>query len=318
MKAIDIISQKFAEIIEKKIKQNEVEGWSKAWIGGQFSNPRNLRGTSYNNWNSFILSFYSEVSNFKTPIFLTFNQAKEENVSIKKGEKSFPVVFWNLTFKHTETLKTITKVKYDALDDAEKENYSVSYFLKYYNVFNLDQTTFEEVHSERYLELVEEQSKLKEKVVPNDFKNKLLDDVILNNSWICRINERVGSDKAYFANSLADNFIHIPSRTQFEEQERFYGVLLHEMTHSTKLKVERSFKRGEFGTPNYAKEEIIAELGSAVVGSLIGINVYPTEANASYIKSWLKVLKDDTEEIFNLLGDINKAVKIFQEHLNLH
>lgn len=317
MKPIDIISKRFAEIIEEKIKKNEVEGWSKGWIGGQFANPRNLRGTSYNNWNSFILSFYCEVSNFKTPIFLTFNQAKEENISIKKGEKSFPVVFWNLIFKHTETNKPIPQQEYDSLSKEEKDAYSVNYVLKYYNVFNLDQTTFEEVHNERYLKLVAEQEALKEIVVPNDFKCELLDKMIENNTWICRINERQGSDKAYFATSLADNFIHIPSRTQFEKQERFYGTLLHEMMHSTKLKVERSFKRGEFGTTNYAKEEIIAELGSAIVGSLLGINVIPTDDNISYIKSWLRTLKNNTEEIFILLGDINKGVKIFQENLNI-
>ncbi|MEB3376254.1 ArdC family protein [Bacteroides sp. CR5/BHMF/2] len=91
-----------------------------------------------------MLLFYTEFMKFTLPVFLTFNQAKAEEVSVNKGAHSFPVYYWFKFVVRKDSNKSIPYEEYCKLSKAEKDEYKVIPQMKYYNVFNLDQTNFAE------------------------------------------------------------------------------------------------------------------------------------------------------------------------------
>lgn len=102
--------------------------------------------------------------------------------------------------------------------------------------------------------------------------------------------------------------INCPPIKDFKVPEEYYSTLFHEMIHSTghKDRLARTF--GAFGDEKYSKEELIAEMGAAMLCGIAGIENNTIENSASYIKSWLSALKDDTRLIFHASAQAQKAV----------
>ena len=122
---IEKIAPMFTDLLIKKIECLKTD-WQKPWIASlEQGLPRNIRGTLYNGGNVLMLLFYTEFMKFTLPVFLTFNQAKEEDLSISKGARSFPVYYWFKFVVHKETKKTIKYEEYRKLTAAEQENYKV-------------------------------------------------------------------------------------------------------------------------------------------------------------------------------------------------
>ena len=133
--------EKYAELMIEKMKEVHSSNWTKPWFTSRFKGfPQNLTGRSYNNQNKVLLYFICDKYKYKTPIFVTFNQARNEKIQVLKGAKAFPISYYDLIIKDKITGKRITREFYKDLSHAEQEKYKVIPFLKYYNVFNLDQT----------------------------------------------------------------------------------------------------------------------------------------------------------------------------------
>ncbi|MHB1430303.1 MAG: ArdC family protein, partial [Rhodocyclaceae bacterium] len=117
---------------------------------------------------------------------------------------------------------------------------------------------------------------------------------------------RFGGGRAFYMPST--DTIQLPARESFINPEAFYSVALHEMTHSTghASRLARDFS-GRFGTEAYAFEELIAELGSAFLGSDIGILPATLPDHAHYIASWIRILKGDKKAIFTASAQASKA-----------
>lgn len=133
--------------------------------------------------------------------------------------------------------------------------------------------------------------------------------------WFCPIHPR-HQDKAYY--SISRDEIVVPEKAQFVSGEAFYGTLLHEMTHSTgaSSRFDR-FKPGAvFGSPDYAREELVAELGSALIASRYGIVKQLKEDSASYLKSWLTELKESPEFIKTTLNDVKRASSMISHRID--
>lgn len=112
---IEKIAPMFTELLIKKIECLKTD-WQKPWITSlEQGLPRNIRGTLYNGGNVLMLLFYTEFMKFTLPVFLTFNQAKEEDLSVSKGARSFPVYYWFKFVVHKETKKTIKYEEYRKL-----------------------------------------------------------------------------------------------------------------------------------------------------------------------------------------------------------
>lgn len=286
---IEKIAPMFTELLIKKIECLKTD-WQKPWITSlEQGLPRNIRGTLYNGGNVLMLLFYTEFMKFTLPVFLTFNQAKEEDLSVSKGARSFPVYYWFKFVVHKETKKTIKYEEYRKLPATEQENYKVIPQMKYYNVFNIDQTDFAGKYPERY-------ERMKKGEQPEDYSDRMiyeaLDELVYLQNWYCPIKVQY-SDSAYY--SPSSDHIVCPQREQFPQGAEFYGTLLHEMAHSTgsPQRLNRTFGCF-FGDALYAREELVAELTAALCGAFFGYATAPQENNAAYLKHWLTKLRGGT------------------------
>lgn len=305
---IEKIALMFTDLLIKKIECLKTD-WQKPWIASlEQGLPRNIRGTLYNGGNVLMLLFYTEFMKFTLPVFLTFNQAKEEDLSVCKGARSFPVYYWFKFVVHKETKKTIKYEEYRKLPATEQENYKVIPQMKYYNVFNIDQTDFAEKQPERY-------ERMKKGEQPEDYSDGMiyeaLDELVCLQNWYCPIKVQY-SDSAYY--SPSSDHIICPQREQFPQGAEYYGTLLHEMAHSTgsPQRLNRTFG-SFFGDALYAREELVAELTAALCGAFFGYAAVPQENNAAYLKHWLTKLKEEPAFLVEILGDVNKAAKMIAD-----
>ena len=134
---IEKIAPQLTELMIKKM-ETLTEEWRKPWIADLAHGlPRNLRGTHYRGGNILMLLFLSEIAGYRTPLFMTFKQAKEEGLNILKGSGSFPVFFWKLYIRHKETRKKIELAEYYRLPQEQRRQYDVLPVMRYYPVFNL-------------------------------------------------------------------------------------------------------------------------------------------------------------------------------------
>lgn len=303
----------FAEMMIRKMESMALD-WKQPWLNCTAAAlPENLNGRAYGGWNSLMLLMLQEEKKYTTPVYMTFKQAMEEGVSVKKGETSFPVHFWNFSVKDRESGERISIDDYRKLSDSEKERYKVVPFIKYFNVFNVEQTTLPEVKPERW-EKIKERFNLS-KLVNNEGITVCpeLDYMLENNSWICPVNV-TKSNSAFY--SISKDSITIPLKQQFKDGEEFYGTLLHEMAHSTgsEQRLNREINN-TFGDKGYAREELVAELTAALSMNVMGLTSTIQDNNVAYLQSWIDTLKEQPQFIMSILGDVSKAANLIQENV---
>lgn len=146
------------------------------------------------------------------------------------------------------------------------------------------------------------------------FAHKSLDELIDLDKWDCPIIVKL-SDKAYYS-PLTDHIV-MPKKSQFPEAKNFYMTLLHEMSHSTghKSRLARELGRG-MGSPEYGKEELIAELTAAITGAHLGISVTPSDQNIGYLRSWLDNIKKNPEYLQEIIPQVNRACRYMLDYVS--
>ena len=195
---IEAIAPRLTELMIQKMETLTGE-WRKPWITDLAHGlPRNLRGTPYRAGNVLMLLFLAEIAGFRTPVFLTFKQAKEEGLNILKGSDSFPVYFWKMYVRHKETRRKIELAEYRRLPKEQQKQYDVLPVIRYYPVFNIDQTDMAAQQPERYTALTTPTG-------PKDYSDGLtcgpLDRMLTEQSWLCPIRLESG-DKASYSPTL--------------------------------------------------------------------------------------------------------------------
>lgn len=315
-KALD----RFTELMIDKIKSIDHD-WEKPWFTeGALVWPRNLHGRRYNGGNALMLMLHAEKEGYRLPVWCTFNsiqrdlnpQQKDseerEAVHVLKGEKSFPVFLTTFTVIDKDTKERIPWEDYKKLSNDEKKQYNVYPKNQVFNVFNVAQTNLQQVRPELYAKL-EEQCVVK---LPEQkgvvFSFPVIDAMIENNAWVCPIRPEQ-QDRAYY--SVSKDHIVVPTKEQFVDGESFYGTLLHEMTHSTGASSRLGrLKACTFGDDNYAREELVAELGSALICQQNGVQKHVKGDSAAYLKSWLKELEESPDFIRTVMSDVKKATAV--------
>lgn len=318
---------RFAEMMIEKIKTLQGD-WKKPWFTeGALQWPKNLSGREYNGMNALMLMMHCEKQGYKLPVFCTFDrvaglnftkdkqgakmQATDKNgeqlpqVSVNKGEKSFPVFITTYSVVEKDTKERIKWEDYKQLTDEEKGKYNVYPKLQVYNVFNVDQTNLKEARPELYNKLEQANQIVRQTTGSDSYDFLAMDRMIEQNEWICPIKPIYG-DQAYY--SISKNEIVIPEKKQFKDGESFYTNLAHEMTHSTGAENQLGrLKPTSFGSKEYAREELVAELSAALVAQRYGMTKHLKEDSASYLKSWLNSLKESPEFLKTTLVDVKKA-----------
>lgn len=302
--ANDKALQKFADLMVKKLSEVDAD-WNKPWFTTTGHGlPQNIEGRIYNGINSFMLYLLQEENSYKTPVYMTFAQAKKQDVYINKGEKSFPVLFWNFLIKDDSGNK-ISMDEYKALSKEEQKDYTVIPYTKPYTVFNVDQTNFSEVYPERWKALQDKFNVPEIKDEKGMLSCPELDSMLKHETWLCPIIS-THSDRAFFRPS--EDKIYLPLKGQFYTGEGFYSTMLHEMAHSTGTDTRLGRElRNTFGDPKYAKEELVAEFTAAVSCRSLGIVSGIREENAQYLKNWLGAIKKEPAFLYSVLSDVGKA-----------
>lgn len=324
----DEILKKFADMMVKIIKKANANNWKKGWMGvnGSIQGlPQNISGRTYSGGNSFFLMFNTAEKGYKTPVYMTFKQAKEQNLHVKSGEKSVPIFKWGLSIKD-ENGKRVSEEDYNAMSQEERVTMDVRPFPKMFHVFNIDQTNLEEVNKKRYDAIVARFQTPEQEVKDTKgmYVNEALDRMFEQKAWHANIQYDKPADQAFYRPST--DTIVLPMKEQFKlgktpeevyhDGMEYYSTALHEMAHSTGHESRLDRKIGAQGTDNYAHEELIAEMTSALVGSTMGFDRNILENNANYLSGWLSRLRDKPETITTIMTDVGKASDMIIEKVD--
>jgi antirestriction protein ArdC len=209
--------------------------------------------------------------------YLTFNQIKNIKGNLKKGSKSEFVVFFK---------------PLDIKEEDENEKKYKPFVLRYYKVFHISDTD------------------LKPKTMKK-FENKPIENAenIIKGYKDIPVLKNNATDKAYY--SPSHDYVNVPPLERFEKPEWYYSTVFHELAHSTghKSRLDR-FDNNQpsfFGSEDYSKEELIAEFTSSMLCAKSGIEQKTLDNSASYIASWLSVLKNDSKILINSASQAQKA-----------
>ncbi len=317
----------FSEIMIAKIESlSKKDGWKKPWFTeGALQWPQNINGRDYNGMNAAMLLFLCEKNGYKIPRFCTFDciqrmnqtakkgEEEKPRVRVNKGEHSFPVMLTTFTVVDKETKEHIKWEDYKQLSQEQREKYNVYPKLQTYYVFNVDQTNLKEARPELWKKLEQEYSM--PKVDKNNmFSFEPVDRMIADNRWICPIKPTYG-DQAYY--SISKNEIVVPEKGQFKDGESFYSNLYHEMSHSTGAENQLDrIKPTTFGSADYAREELVAELTAALTAQRYGMTKNLKTDSAAYLKSWLDKLKESPQFIKTVLLDVKKASSMLTQRID--
>lgn len=269
----EIITERIIEQLE-----NGVIPWQKPWTGTHSGAYNRISNKPYSLLNQMILKHGGE--------YATFKQWSDLGGKIRKGEKSEVVTFWKIQPYEEEN------------ENGEKVIKQIP-LLRYYNVFHISQVDGVEPKEQlkiSNLEPIEEAEKIK-----TDYMNR----------EHLKIFEKVTNDAFYLP---IQDYIQVPCKEQYQDIEEFYSTLFHEMIHSTghKSRLNRPDMQGivRHGSEKYSKEELTAELGSAMIINILGIETEKSFKNSSgYIQDWLQVLKNDNKFIVSASSRAEKAVK---------
>lgn len=290
--AKEMIDTSRREFVEQLLSQMEqgVKPWKSLWDVG-ISRPHNpVTGSVYRAGNYLKLMWVSKEMGYEDSRWMTFQQAKEKGYSIKKGEKSVLLEKWISTKK--------VKEKNEQGEIEEKIVPRSKPYVNYFRVFNAEQI---------------DGIGPAPKVIPMERDEMLLTAEQFMQSSACEIVES-DQDGAYYMPQK--DKIYLPLRDYFKNQEAFLSVVLHEMAHSTghETRLNRPLMN-TFGTEDYAKEELNAELSSAFIQADLGIHLEGEvmQDHAAYLQSWIQVLRNDPDELFRAASRAEKISEYLVE-----
>lgn len=324
---VDAALQRFAEMLIKRMEEMQKD-WHKGWIGGgsMFGLPQNISGRTYEGSNAFLLFLHTAEKGYKAPVYMTHGQIHKEGAIVQKGEKAVPVFKWGFSIKDKDG-KKVTEEEFNNMTDDEKKECKRRPFLRIYPEFNIDQTNMSEVNKEKYDAVVSQFRKTDAPTITDGmYVNKAIDRMMEKQEWVCKIQYDKEEQGAYY--SPAKDIVVLPTKAQFrihpddpeecfKDGQEYYGTALHEMAHSTghPSRLDR-LKPAAFGSPEYAKEELVAELTSAMVGNTLGFDRRISDNNVAYLHNWTSALRKEPKFIVSVMADVNKASRIIIENID--
>ena len=319
--------ERFTAMMIERMRQMKETGWKKGWIGGESGYaglPQNVGGRNYSGSNSFFLQLHTAAMGYQLPVYLTFKQAHNLKAHVLKGEKAFPMVYWDMLVKDRDG-RRVSSDEYRAMTKEERQGLEAIPFVKSFPVYNVAQTNLAEMQPERMQKLLDRFKVPELRDTEGMYAHAALDRMVQTQQWLCPIQADKRVDGAFY--SPSQDRIVVPMKAQFnigsspEETYRggmeYYSTMLHEMTHST-MTPERLNREtgGRFGDPKYAKEELVAELTAAMISHSMGFDSKVTDNSAAYLDSWIGTLKQEPKFIVSVMADVNKASDLILDHVD--
>jgi antirestriction protein ArdC len=278
------MSKSVYEMVTDRIIEELEKGnipWERPWTGTRGGAFNRISKKPYSLLNQLLLKHQGE--------YATLKQWNQLGGKIRKGEHSEIVTFWK-----------VIEVE-ETLEDGTTEKKNIPY-LRYFNVFHISQ--------------VEGVEPLKDEELNNDIEPIEQAEQILQDYWK-RENitvKHIKGNRAFY--SPLQDMIQLPLFEQFKTANEYYSTATHESIHSTMKKsrcnreADRQGKNVAFGSSEYSKEELVAELGAASLMNIVGIENPKTFKNSTaYIQSWISVLRNDNKFIVSASSKAEKAVK---------
>lgn len=261
--------------------------WRKPWTVAGFAHTSVATGKPYRGMNVWLLALTSMERGYVSPFWLTFKQAQDHGGTVRKGEKGTQVLFWKMLDVQDRDRPTN--------DDGSKRTKRIP-LVRGYTVFNLEQC--DDVKMPPRFTISDEG---REPVAVPDAMREVLDGYV--NGPSVRF---VTQDSAHY--DPAADCITLPTLDQFGTSAGFVATALHELTHSTghPSRLDRE-QRNHFGTDLYAREELVAEMGSAMLAASAGLDT-DFDQSAAYVKNWLGALRDDKSLVIVAAQRAQKAV----------
>lgn len=279
----------YRQVTQKIIASLEqgVRPWLKPWnaehAAGKITRPLRHNGLPYSGVNVLMLWCEADEKGYNAPIWMTFKQAQELGGHVRKGERGSLVVYAN-------------RIKKTEMDEATGEAIEREIpYLKGYTVFNIEQIDGLPVHY---------YAKASSPTLSPAERNARLEAFFAATGVVIR----QGGNQAFYA--IQPDIVQMPPFEFFKDSESYYATLAHECTHWTRhpARLDRDLGRKHWGDAGYAKEELVAELGSAFLCADLEINPEVRDDHAAYIGSWLRALNDDQRLIFTAAAHAQRAV----------
>lgn len=265
--------------------------WTKGWhtTGERMRNA--VSETEYHGCNAFLLMLVAYMKGYEDPRWCTFKQAQDQGWKIQKGSKGVPVEYWSVYDKKEK--QTISLADYTrAVSENGRDKNDFSIVSRTYTVFNGQQ--------------IEGIPALEKKPVPK-LTDIEMDGFVNNIKNNMDVGYREVGDQAYYSPST--DTVTMPHKEQFKSQHDFNSTLLHELSHATghESRLNRDIAHS-FGSPEYAKEELRAEISSAFMSQYIEVDIsqWHLDNHKAYIQGWSSVLKEDPNVLFTAIKDAEK------------
>ena len=274
------VYQRITDALVQQLEQG-TRPWMKPWnaehLAGKITRPLRHNGQPYRGINVLMLWLTAVERGYAAPIWMTFKQALDLESHVRKGEKGTPVAYAD----------TITRT------DQESEEEREIWFMKQYTVFNVEQIDGLPPHFHAHAA----------PTIAPDAR------IAHAEAFFQATGAKVGhgGNRAYYRHS--DDVIQMPPFEAFHDPESYYATLAHECVHWTRhaSRLDRTFDQKRFGDEGYAREELVAEIGSAFLAADLGLYLEPREDHAAYLASWLQILKNDKRAVFVAASFAQKA-----------
>lgn len=289
--------QQIAETFIASLKEGTIP-WRKNWKSIERSHNA-VSGTEYRGINLLWLSCVAMQKDYNDPRWCTYKQAKDSGWQVRKGEKGTKIEFWSMYDVVTKQKLMPEEVKLLKADLKEKFFDRVKPISSVYTVFNAAQISgIPERTVERVSFPVEELLEQR--------------DVLLKNM---NLDFHEGGDRAFYRSS--DDSVTMPKIDQFYSAYGYMGVFLHESGHATghASRLNRNLS-GSFGSEDYAREELRAEIASAFTAQALGLDNTITdhlENHTAYIQNWCSVLEQNPNELFAAIRDAEEISDYLME-----
>lgn len=281
MHAYDVVTQRIIDALERGVVP-----WHRPWTVSRQPPANLISRRPYRGINALVTWLMQRGS----PWWLTFHQAKQLGGTIRKGEHGVPIMF----FKLLDRDQPVDDQTTDATSARRRDRRGIP-FVRHTVVFNATQTE----GLDHLLPLDHDEAP----VLPDQAAEALMD------AWRQAPRIDFGFNHAQYL--PRQDRITMPSRQQFESTSAYYGTLLHECAHATghRSRLGRFTPETElapFGSPDYSREELIAELASAFLRAEVGLAM-EIDSSAAYIAHWLTVLRGDRRQLIQVAADAQRA-----------
>ena len=291
----DDYHKEFAGKLKEQIAQG-VAPWQKPWKPGESRLPKNIQSDkAYRGGNSVYLGVTQTAKGYSDNRWATYKQIKEMGGQVRKGEKATHVLFYKFDDEREKTQTGAPDQPASSPEGKAERESSRPPMVRCYAVFNVEQA--EGLKLER---------KPEDREAEPEWKAHQTAERVIQESGIHVAHVR--GDRAFY--NLQTDKVTLPEREQFASANGYYQTALHELGHATGHpdRMDRDTLRagaGKFGSVEYAREELRAEMSAMMTGERVGVG-HDGSRGAAYVEGWLKALDKDPKEIYKAAADAQK------------